>query len=151
MMTMRLTAIVAGLALASAANASTPAARVICLEMFGVNATAATAQARLAKITGTQHAQIIACIRRSEHGNIASALERTFEGNGSKNLAPFTTSKGETLSWSNTGPLMIISNNNLSGPDPNVDSKGRSGETYLPPGRYSLGIAAIGSWTIRIS
>ena len=82
----------------------------------------------------------------SSTGNNAS---RIWRGNGAETLPPISVTTPSTLLWANNGGVFQIfpagGSNNGS-----VNSQGTQGWTYLPPGRYTLQINAIGSWEIEV-
>jgi len=86
-----------------------------------------------------------------------SPITKDFSGNGDVTEAPFTTTVGETLSWTwqNTNgdfptgmTIYDTSGSNFS----LVDSDGQttSGSTYLAAGTHTLETITIGNWTIHV-
>lgn len=77
-----------------------------------------------------------------------------FSGDGDRTEAPFTTTVGETLSWTwvngnGDAPTGMFINDD-SAFEELVDSQAASGSTYLPPGEHTLDIITIGDWTIHV-
>lgn len=68
-----------------------------------------------------------------------------FRGNGARDLPPFTTPRGVTLIWTNSGPFFRIFSGAFS---LSVKSTARRGKRYLNPGSHNFEINASGSWTI---
>ena len=85
-----------------------------------------------------------------------STLTLDFSGSDDRTLAPFTTTVGETLSWTwqNTNGD-FLTGMNIFDDSGNMDSitggETTTGSGYLPPGTHTLDIITIGNWTIHIS
>jgi hypothetical protein len=83
-----------------------------------------------------------------------SPITKDYSGNGDLTEPPFTTSVGETLSWTwvnGNGDFptgMFINDDGQS--KVLVDSQATSGSTYLAPGTHTLDIITIGTWTIHV-
>ena len=79
----------------------------------------------------------------------SSETERIFRGNGGETLPPFSVSSTSTLFWTNNGGIFQIfpAGNSVHG---SVNSQASKGWTYMPRGRYTLQINAVGSWTLKI-
>lgn len=75
-----------------------------------------------------------------------AASARRFSGNGGKTLPPMTLADDSTLVWTATGGIFQIFEDNLGVP---VNSQASHGETFVPAGRYTFQINAIGDWTIE--
>lgn len=78
----------------------------------------------------------------------ASAIR--FRGNGDRVLRPIRVGRGgTTIQWTNNGSEPVFSL--LTESAIVVDAAfGRSGERFLPPGRYVLEVVASGRWTITV-
>jgi hypothetical protein len=72
----------------------------------------------------------------------------SYRGNGDKRLPAFSVAADSTLYWTNTGGRFGIIPRSLHG---GVNATAAKGWTYLPPGRYSLQVGAVGPWTIRVT
>lgn len=95
---------------------------------------------------------VLACtlsLASTAAGGARGVTDARFSGNGGKTLAPFTVSADSTLSWTNDGDVFQLFNAALTNSG-TVNSTARRGTTYLPRGRYSLQVNAIGNWTITI-
>jgi len=89
-------------------------------------------------------------------GGGGAPVTEDYSGNGDQTEAPFTTSVGETLSWTwqNTNgdsPTGMFINDD-SADQVLVDSDGNTtaGSTYLPAGTHTLDIVTIGNWTVHV-
>lgn len=85
-----------------------------------------------------------------------SKVVKDFSGNGEQTEAPFTTTVGETLSWTyeNTNgdfPTGMFINDD-SQLEVLVDGDGQttSGSTYLKPGEHTFHVITVGNWTIHV-
>jgi len=91
-----------------------------------------------------------------------SPVTENFSGTGNVELAPFSTSVGETLSWTSTWPDgasigdpngdFSIFDNSQSGWAGPVGNNAGSGSTYLPAGAHQFSVLDEGSasWTIHV-
>ncbi len=90
-------------------------------------------------------------LARTDAGVTLSRSDKTlrFSGNGGKQLAPFRLAAPATMIWSNSGPLFqtFTSGATVNG---TVNSQAKRGTSYMPAGRYSLQVNAIGNWTIVV-
>jgi hypothetical protein len=77
----------------------------------------------------------------------AASSRQRFSGNGGKTLAPLTVATDSTLVWTNDGGIFQIFEDNLGVP---VNSQAKRGSTFIPAGRYTFQVNALGSWTIEI-
>lgn len=78
----------------------------------------------------------------------SSSGGKSFSGNGGKKLPPFTVDRGSTLRWTNDGDVFQVFSDDLA---VSINSQAHSGSTYIPSGRYTLDINALGNWTIKIT
>lgn len=85
---------------------------------------------------------------------ITSAAQATiagpsFRGNGGKTLPPFSVAVPSTMRWIASGGVFqtFPAGTSVNG---SVNSQAASGWTYLPKGRYTLQVNAIGNWTIQV-
>lgn len=85
---------------------------------------------------------------------IVSGIERArplggglvgFRGNGDRDLPPFTTSRGTTLVWTNSGAVFRINSGAFTLA---VKSSAKRGTRAMPAGLHEFKITAMGSWTI---
>ena len=90
-------------------------------------------------------------------GGGGGVVTKDYSGNGDQIEAPFTTTVGETLSWTyqNTNgdfPTgMFVNDDSLY--EVLVDTSGAtptSGSTYLPVGTHTLHVITIGNWTMHV-
>jgi hypothetical protein len=70
----------------------------------------------------------------------------SYAGNGGKTLPPVTIHRDSKLTWTNDGTIFQV----YTGSGVPVNSQAHSGNTYLPAGRYTFQINAVGNWTIEI-
>lgn len=85
-----------------------------------------------------------------------AAVVEDFSGNGDLTEAPFTTCKGETLSWTwqntngdfPTGMSIFDDSGNMN--PVSGDGNTTSGSTYVPAGTHTLAIITTGNWTIHV-
>ena len=68
-----------------------------------------------------------------------------FRGNGDRDLPPFTTSRGTTLVWTNSGAVFRISSGAFT---LGVKSSAKRGTRAMPAGLHEFKVTAMGSWTI---
>jgi hypothetical protein len=68
-----------------------------------------------------------------------------YRGNGALDLPPFITRRNTTLVWRSSGSIFQLFPKELSGV---VNSQAHRGSTYLPRGKHTYTVNAIGSWTI---
>ena len=68
-----------------------------------------------------------------------------FRGNGGRDLPPFTTRRGTSLVWTNTGSNFQVSSNDFSVA---INSRAKRGRSFMVRGRQRLTVNAVGSWTI---
>jgi hypothetical protein len=86
----------------------------------------------------------------ASRGSKNAAGSYSFRGDGGKTLAPIRIHAPSTLLWACNGDIFQIFNVNPSASGGDVNSQGGKGATYLPPGRYTLQVNAIGAWAIKI-
>lgn len=72
----------------------------------------------------------------------------SFSGNGGRKLPPTTVREDSTLRWTNDGAIFQIFSEEL---DVTVNSDAKSGSTFVPAGKYTLDVNAVGNWTIKIT
>lgn len=87
-------------------------------------------------------------------GPACNPVSESYSGTDDAVEAPFTTCRGETLTWTwvngnGAFPTGLFVNDD-SQAQVLVDSMASSGSTYLPAGTHTLDIITIGSWTISI-
>ena len=68
-----------------------------------------------------------------------------FRGNGSRELPPFTTRRGTTLVWTNTGALFSVDSGLWT---LRISSKGKRGTHHMGLGVHAFVVNASGTWTI---
>ena len=68
-----------------------------------------------------------------------------FRGNGSRELPPFTTKRGTTLVWTNTGSLFSIDSGLWT---LRISSAAKRGTRHMGLGVHSFKVNASGTWTI---
>jgi hypothetical protein len=68
-----------------------------------------------------------------------------FRGNGSRDLPPFTTRRGTTLIWTNTGGLFSIDSGLWT---LRISSAAKRGKRQMGLGVHSFKVNASGTWTI---
>lgn len=68
-----------------------------------------------------------------------------FRGNGARDLPPFTTARGTTLVWTNSGTVFNLTSNEWS---LSIGSAAKRGKHHLAPGLHELSINASGTWTV---
>lgn len=68
-----------------------------------------------------------------------------FRGNGSRELPPFTTRRGTTLVWTNSGPVFQIDSGAFT---LSIKSMAKRGSRHLVGGIHEFDVLASGSWTI---
>jgi hypothetical protein len=94
-------------------------------------------------------ATVSAAAAPAESGHVSGATGRIFRGNGGETLPPFSVSGGSTLFWTNNGGIFQIFPAGCS-QHGSVNSQASKGWTYMPHGRYTLQINAVGTWSINI-
>ena len=86
--------------------------------------------------------------------SVASGIERPrplgdglvgFRGNGARDLPPFTTRRGTSLYWTNTGSTFELTSNDFSVA---VSSHAKRGRSFMVRGRQRLSVNAVGTWTV---
>jgi hypothetical protein len=68
-----------------------------------------------------------------------------FRGNGDRDLPPFTTARGTTLVWTNSGAVFRIASGAFTLA---VKSSAKRGTRAMPAGLHEFKVTAMGSWTI---
>jgi hypothetical protein len=84
-----------------------------------------------------------------------SPIGKTFHGNGDETLAPLTLKHGVTVHWTSEADAdgnNFFSVSSSPGDTTVVDidngNAGTSGSSYVPPGTYTLQVAASAVWTL---
>jgi hypothetical protein len=84
-----------------------------------------------------------------------SPVGQTFTGNGDQTLAPFTLQTGTVVHWTAQPDAFGYNTFSVSSSPSdthyvNFDNgnNGTSGQSYLPPGTYTLNITATAQWTL---